>query len=204
MSSVFSKYVLTYFYTSMTIFYQIYFNLLLRTTFDKDISWKETDSDLDVFAVGRLQFLSEVRVRLQHLDHLSEVPVVVQARVLRGCVVEGELITTRRIANIKKYTDETSESITPFSSGTSALASWFAALRSTGTDRTPAQTKRSSSQPGWRFILLQYKQCMSNAGQNNHWCFMNATVICFQFYLELKTFYFNKILNSTKLWIFQE
>lgn len=31
-----------------------------------------------------MQLLSEVGVRLQNLDHLSEVPVVVQARVLRG------------------------------------------------------------------------------------------------------------------------
>ena len=39
-------------------------------------------SYLDVLCVGGLQLLSEVWIRLQDLDHLSEIPVVVQARVL--------------------------------------------------------------------------------------------------------------------------
>lgn len=46
--------------------------------------------DLDVFCVCCLQFLSEMRVRLQNLDHLSEVPVVVQAGVLQGQQRAGE------------------------------------------------------------------------------------------------------------------
>ena len=46
------------------------------------------DTDLDVLRVRRLQLLSEVRVRLQNLDHLPEVPVVVQAGVLQDRVVK--------------------------------------------------------------------------------------------------------------------
>lgn len=52
---------------------------------------KRGAADLDVLCVRRLQLLSEVRVRLQNLDHLSEVPVVVQARVLRGAHREARI-----------------------------------------------------------------------------------------------------------------
>lgn len=38
---------------------------------------------LDVVCVGRLEFFSEVRVCFQHLNHLSEVTVIVQTSVLR-------------------------------------------------------------------------------------------------------------------------
>lgn len=48
-------------------------------------------ADLDVLCVRSLQFLSEVRIRLQNLDHLSEVPVVVQACVLRGAHREARI-----------------------------------------------------------------------------------------------------------------
>lgn len=54
---------------------------------------RETDANLDVLCVCRLQFLSEVRVCLQHLDHLSEIPVVVQTSVLRGWVVKDRSFT---------------------------------------------------------------------------------------------------------------
>lgn len=43
-----------------------------------------SDTDLDVLGVGRLQLLPEVRVGLQNLDHLPQVAVVVQPRVLQG------------------------------------------------------------------------------------------------------------------------
>lgn len=43
----------------------------------------QTGGDLDVFGVCCLQLLSEMRVRLQNLDHLSEIPVVVQPGVLQ-------------------------------------------------------------------------------------------------------------------------
>lgn len=54
----------------------------------------EMDADLDVLCVGCLQFLSEVRVCLQNLNHLSEIPVVVQACVLQECVVKDGLLAT--------------------------------------------------------------------------------------------------------------
>lgn len=54
-----------------------------------------------------------------------------------------------------KYMPETTEAITTLSSGTSSLASCLSALRSIGTDQTPAEMDRSSSQPGFKFILLQ-------------------------------------------------
>ncbi len=44
-------------------------------------------ADLDVLCVCCLQFLSEVRVCLQNLNHLSEIPVIVQASVLQESVV---------------------------------------------------------------------------------------------------------------------
>lgn len=47
------------------------------------------DTHLDVFGVGRLEFFPEVRVRLQNLDHLSQVAVVVQSCVLQGGATSG-------------------------------------------------------------------------------------------------------------------
>lgn len=38
---------------------------------------------LDVVCVGSLEFFSEVRVSFQHLNHLSEVTVIVQTSILR-------------------------------------------------------------------------------------------------------------------------
>lgn len=52
------------------------------------------DADLDVFCVCCLQFLSEVWVCLQHLNHLSEIPVIVQASVLQEGEVKDRLFTT--------------------------------------------------------------------------------------------------------------
>lgn len=46
---------------------------------------QKEDPNLDVLCVRCLQFLSEVRVCLQNLNHLSEVPVIVQASVLQEC-----------------------------------------------------------------------------------------------------------------------
>ena len=117
------------------------------------------DTDLDVLRVRRLQLLSEVRVRLQNLDHLPEVPVVVQAGVLQDRVVKKRESYSQQAESQKlKRVTETFETVTTFSSGNSALASWLSALRSMGTDQTPAAMERSSSQPGERFILLQDKQ----------------------------------------------
>lgn len=56
------------------------------------------EADLDVLCVCCLQFLSEVRVCLQNLNHLSEIPVVVQASVLQECVVEDRLFTRNQIS----------------------------------------------------------------------------------------------------------
>lgn len=46
---------------------------------------QKMDTNLDVLCVCCLQFLSEVRVCLQNLNHLSEVSVIVQASVLQEC-----------------------------------------------------------------------------------------------------------------------
>lgn len=58
---------------------------------------EEMGADLDVLCVCCLQFLSEVRVCLQNLDHLSEIPVVVQAGVLRGWDEKDRLTTSTKI-----------------------------------------------------------------------------------------------------------
>lgn len=49
----------------------------------KGVTLSVMNTDLDVLCVCCLQFLSEVRVSLQNLNHLPEVPVVVQAGVLQ-------------------------------------------------------------------------------------------------------------------------
>lgn len=110
-------------------------------------------TDLDVLCVGCLQFFSKVRVCLQNLNHLSEIPVVVKASVLQERTGYSQQTESKLMC-----TTETTEAITPFSSGTSSLGSWLSPLRSIGTDQTPAEMDKSSSQPGFKFILLQNKQ----------------------------------------------
>lgn len=58
-------------------------------------------TDLDVVRVGRLEFFSEVRVSFQHLNHLSEVAVIVQTGVLRyACTARTrEHVNTERMIN---------------------------------------------------------------------------------------------------------
>lgn len=76
----------------------VYLHLYIKNNVDQGLisnysvsRTTDLDANLDVLCVCRLQFLSEVRVSLQNLDHLSEVAVVVQARVLQTCVIQLRL-----------------------------------------------------------------------------------------------------------------
>lgn len=66
-------------------------------------------------------------------------------------------MTQTKLSLRERLMDNSTAAFTPFSSCASSLTSWLATLRSMGTEDTPAQTDRSSSQPGFTFILLQSK-----------------------------------------------